>query len=178
MIARLCAPGWATPFSTASAAVLASSDGTAIGKAQNVKGFLKVDQVEKLVESEMKQREESIKQQMKEAKEKAKAGDKEGAIPLFKSVMEQKCLFPGKAKDASKEFRASSRRWCSGTSWKSGIPSSSDWAWRRCSSGATQCVGCARMNRSISDAARSAARTTSSSGADLAMERLGQSSPE
>jgi len=86
-------------------AVLASSDGTAIGKAQNVKGFLKVDQVEKLVESEMKQREETIKQQMKEAKEKAKAGDKEGAIPLFKSVMEQKCLFPGKAKDASKELK-------------------------------------------------------------------------
>ncbi len=86
-------------------AVLASSDGTAIGKAQNVKGFLKVDQVEKLVESEMKQREESIKQQMKDGKEKAKAGDKEGAIPLFKSVMEQKCLFPGKAKDASKELK-------------------------------------------------------------------------
>ncbi len=86
-------------------AVLASSDGTAIGKAQNVKGFLKVDQVEKLVESEMKQREDAIKQQMKEAKEKAKAGDKEGAIPLFKSVTEQKCLFPGKAKDASKELK-------------------------------------------------------------------------
>jgi tetratricopeptide (TPR) repeat protein len=86
-------------------AVLASSDGAPIGKAQNVKGFLKVDQVEKLVESEMKQREESIKQQMKEAKGKAKAGDKEGAIPLFKSVMEQKCLFPGKAKDASKELK-------------------------------------------------------------------------
>src|SRR5882724_2431538 len=86
-------------------AVLASSDGAPIGKAQNVKGFLKVDQVEKLVESEMKQREESIKQQMKDGKEKAKAGDKEGAIPLFKSVMEQKCLFPGKAKDASKELK-------------------------------------------------------------------------
>jgi len=42
---------------------------------------------------------------MKDAKEKAKAGDKEGAIPLFKSVMEQKCLFPGKAKDASKELK-------------------------------------------------------------------------
>jgi tetratricopeptide (TPR) repeat protein len=86
-------------------AVLASSDGTAIGKAQNVKGFLKVDQVEKLVESQMKQREETIKQQMKDGKEKAKAGDKEGAIPLFKSVMEQKCLFPGKAKDAAKELK-------------------------------------------------------------------------
>jgi len=86
-------------------AVLAGSDGSAIGKAQNVKGYLKVDQVEKLVESEMKQREDTIKQQMKDAKEKAKAGDREGAIPLFKSVMQQKCLFPGKAKDAAKELK-------------------------------------------------------------------------
>jgi len=86
-------------------AVLASSDGAPLGKAENVKGFLKVDQVEKLVETEMKQREESVKQQMKDAKDKAKAGDKEGAITAFKTVMEQKCLFPGKAKDASKELK-------------------------------------------------------------------------
>jgi tetratricopeptide (TPR) repeat protein len=86
-------------------AVLAGSDGAPIGKAQNKNGFLKVDQVEKLVEVEMKQREESIKQEMKDAKDKAKGGDKEGAITLFKTVMEQKCLFPGKAKDASKELK-------------------------------------------------------------------------
>lgn len=86
-------------------AVLATSDGSPLGKAENVKGFLKVDQVEKLVESEMKQREEAVKQEMKDAKEKVKGGDKEGAITLFKTVMEQKCLFPGKAKDASKELK-------------------------------------------------------------------------
>ena len=86
-------------------AVLATNDGAMISKAQNNKGYLKVDQVEKLVEGELKQREETVKQQMKDAKEKAKSGDKEGAIPLFKSVMEQKCLFPGKAKDAAKELK-------------------------------------------------------------------------
>jgi len=63
-------------------AVLASSDGTAIGKAQNVKGFLKVDQVEKLVESEMKQREESIKQQMKDARKKQKPATKKERFPF------------------------------------------------------------------------------------------------
>src|SRR5262249_1299964 len=86
-------------------AVLATADGTVIGKAQNKDGYLKVDQVEKLLEGEVKQREEAIKQQMKEAKDKVKAGDKEGAIALFRTVMEQKCLFPGKAKDASKELK-------------------------------------------------------------------------
>lgn len=86
-------------------AVLANADGRVIGKAQNKNGFLKVDQVEKLLEGEMKQREETIKQQMKDAKEKAKGGDKEGAITLYRTVLEQKCLFPGKAKDASKELK-------------------------------------------------------------------------
>ncbi len=86
-------------------AVLATNDGTTISKLQNNKGFLKVDQVEKLVESEIKQREEMLKQQMKDGKEKAKAGDKEGAITAFRSVMTQSCLFPGKAKDASKELK-------------------------------------------------------------------------
>ena len=85
--------------------VLAKSDGTVINKLENTKGFLKVEQVEKLVESEMKQREETIKQQLKAAKEKAKSGDKEGAIPLYRSVLDEKCLFPGKAKDAAKELK-------------------------------------------------------------------------
>jgi tetratricopeptide (TPR) repeat protein len=85
--------------------VLAKSDGTVINKLENTKGFLKVDQVEKLVESEMKQREGAIKEQLKEAKEKAKAGDKDAAIPLYRSVLEEKCLFPGKAKDAVKELK-------------------------------------------------------------------------
>src|SRR5713226_9151692 len=85
--------------------VFAKSDGTVINKLENTKGFLKVEQVEKLVESEMKQREETIKQQLKAAKEKAKSGDKEGAIPLYRSVLDEKCLFPAKAKDAAKELK-------------------------------------------------------------------------
>src|SRR5229473_4024966 len=85
--------------------VLAKSDGTVINKLENTKGFLKVEQVEKLVESEMRQREETIKQQLKAAKEKAKSGDKEGAIPLYRFVLNEKCLFPGKAKDAAKELK-------------------------------------------------------------------------
>jgi tetratricopeptide (TPR) repeat protein len=85
--------------------VLAKSDGTIINKVQNEKGFLKVDHVEKLVESEMKQREDAVKQQLKAAKEKAKSGDKDGAIPLLRSVLDEKCLFPGKAKDAAKELK-------------------------------------------------------------------------
>lgn len=85
--------------------VLAKSDGTVINRVQNSNGFLKVDQIEKLVESEMRQREEAVKQRLKDAKEKAKSGDKERAIPIYRSVLDEKCLFPGKAKDAAKELK-------------------------------------------------------------------------
>lgn len=85
--------------------VLAKPDGTVINKLENEKGFMKVDRVEKLVETEMKQREEAVKQEMKDAKEKAKSGDKDAAIPLYRSVVAEKCMFPGKAKDAAKELK-------------------------------------------------------------------------
>lgn len=85
--------------------VFAKADGTVISKLENVNGFMKVDRVEKLVETEVKQREDSVKERMKEAKEKIKSGDKEGAIPILRSVTEEKCLFPGKAKDAAKELK-------------------------------------------------------------------------
>lgn len=86
-------------------AVLASADGTPIKKIENTAGKLKVDQVEKLVEGEMKQRETTLETSLKEAKEKAKAGDNPGAIALLKPVAEERCLFPKKAKDAAKELK-------------------------------------------------------------------------
>ncbi len=86
-------------------AVLAGTDGSPINKVENTGGKLKVEQVEKLVDAEMKQRETTLDTQLKEAKEKAKAGDNPGAIALLKPVAEEKCLFPKKAKDASKELK-------------------------------------------------------------------------
>jgi len=86
-------------------AVLAQPDGKVIGKAQNNKGFLKVEQVEKLLETEMKSREDNVKHQMDAAKEKVKSGDSQGAIQIYRAVYDQKCMFPGKAKDAAKELK-------------------------------------------------------------------------
>jgi tetratricopeptide (TPR) repeat protein len=86
-------------------AVLASADGSPINKVENTGGKLKVEQVEKLVEAEMKQRETALDTSLKDAKEKAKAGDNQGAIALLKPVAEEKCLFPKKAKDAAKELK-------------------------------------------------------------------------
>ena len=86
-------------------AVLASVDGTPIKKVESTGGKLKIPEVEKAVESEIKQRETALDEQLKGGKEKAKAGDKDGAIAMLKPVAEEKCLFPKKAKDASKELK-------------------------------------------------------------------------
>jgi len=86
-------------------AVLTSADGSPIKKIENTGGKLKVDQVEKIVDAEMKQRETALDTALKDAKEKIKAGDNPGAIALLKPVAEEKCLFPKKAKDAAKELK-------------------------------------------------------------------------
>jgi len=86
-------------------AVLASTDGKPISKVENTGGKLKVDQVEKILEAEMKQRETALDTSLKSAKEKIKAGDNPGAIALLKPVAEEKCLFPKKAKDAATQLK-------------------------------------------------------------------------
>jgi len=86
-------------------AVLATPDGKAIGKVENQDGFLRAGPVEKLVDDEVKRRENSLEQQLKQAKERAKSGDSAGAVPIYRAVLDQKCLFPKKAKDASKELK-------------------------------------------------------------------------
>jgi len=86
-------------------AVLAMPDGTPIRKLENTNGKLQVEQVEKLVEVEVKQRESALDSQLKDAKAKATAGDKDAAVRLYRSVAEQKCMFPKKAKEAAKELK-------------------------------------------------------------------------
>jgi tetratricopeptide (TPR) repeat protein len=86
-------------------AVLATPDGASVAKIENQDGYLRAGPVEKVVDEEFKRREHSVNQQIKQAKERAKSGDPAGAIPLYRAVLEQKCLFPGKAKDAAKQLK-------------------------------------------------------------------------
>ena len=86
-------------------AVLATPDGTPVNKVENKDGKLKVTDVEKVLETEMKQREGAVDGQLKDAAEKVKAGDKDGAIKGYRAVLDQKCMFPKKAKDAARELK-------------------------------------------------------------------------
>ena len=85
-------------------AVLTTVDGSSIKKVENTGGKLKAEDVEKILDAEMKQRESTLDEQLKAGKEKAKAGDKDGATALLKPLSEE-CLFPKKAKDAAKELK-------------------------------------------------------------------------
>src|SRR6185437_1542576 len=84
--------------------VLAAPDGSVIGKLQNKKGMLHVEDVEKLLGGEIKKREDALENQLKAAKETAKS-DKDAAIPLYRVIADQKCMFPKKAKEAAKELK-------------------------------------------------------------------------
>jgi len=86
-------------------AVLANADGSPIKKIENTGGKLRAEQVEKVIDAEMKERETALDTKLKDAKEKIKAGNNDGAIALLKPVAEEKCLFPKKAKDAAKELK-------------------------------------------------------------------------
>jgi tetratricopeptide (TPR) repeat protein len=85
-------------------AVLAADDGNVVGKLQNTNGRLKVEDVEKLLSGELKKREDVLDNKLRAAKETAKS-DKDAAIPLYRAVADQKCMFPKKAKDAAKELK-------------------------------------------------------------------------
>jgi tetratricopeptide (TPR) repeat protein len=87
------------------AAVLVQPDGAVVGKLENKGGKLQVGELEKLLENEMKKRESALKERMETAKNKIKAGDNPGAIEELRAVYEQKCMFPGRAKDAAKELK-------------------------------------------------------------------------
>src|SRR5947199_981310 len=86
-------------------AVLTEPDGSVIGKAESSGGMLKVEQVEKLLSGEMKKREDAVDASLREGRDKEKAGDNQAAIKSFRAVLDQKCMFPKKAKDAVKELK-------------------------------------------------------------------------
>ena len=86
-------------------AVLATAGGDQVGRVENSAGRLKVGDVEKLVQTELKRREGGLEQQLNEARGKAKAGDSAAATELLRAVFGERCLFPKKARDAAKELK-------------------------------------------------------------------------
>jgi tetratricopeptide (TPR) repeat protein len=86
-------------------AVLTDAGGAVLGRVADQGGRLNAPDVERLVKDELKKREDAASGHIRDGKEKAKAGDQAGAVEEFKSVLVDACLFPKKAKDATKELK-------------------------------------------------------------------------
>jgi len=87
------------------AAVLATGDGTIIGKVEGVGGKLDVSQVEQLLGDEIKRRLADVNEHISNGRNKEKDGDTAGAIEEYQRVIQQKCLFPKLGKDAAQHLR-------------------------------------------------------------------------
>src|SRR5258708_18740043 len=78
------------------------SDGKAIAHVDAKEGLLTLSDVENMVHHELWVRETSLESDLADAKKKASAGDRDGAINLYRKVWEQRCIAPSKGRDAQK----------------------------------------------------------------------------
>jgi hypothetical protein len=76
------------------AAVLVNDQGNVIRRVEGIRGRLTAPPVEKMVRDELSARGDTMYARMTEAKKRAAAGDREGAIDLYKKLWDERCLFP------------------------------------------------------------------------------------
>jgi hypothetical protein len=76
------------------AAVLVDREGKVVRRVDNVRGALPTAAVEQMVSDELSSRDRAVFPEITEARKRAAAGDKDGAIDLYKKVWDDRCLFP------------------------------------------------------------------------------------
>jgi hypothetical protein len=82
------------------AALLAGAQGNVLHRIEGVRGRLVPLSVEKMVTDELNARGETMYARITEAKKRATSGDKAGAIDLYKTLWDERCLFPLAGKEA------------------------------------------------------------------------------
>jgi tetratricopeptide (TPR) repeat protein len=86
-------------------ALLATADGTEIGRVEADKGQLKLSPVEKLVRTEIDRRRKSVESKLDEAEARQKAGENDAAKTLYREIYADRCLLPGSGRKASKALK-------------------------------------------------------------------------
>jgi tetratricopeptide (TPR) repeat protein len=86
------------------AAVLATLDGTELGRVDAPNGNLEARPVEKMLDSAIDKREDTLDALLNGAEKKA-AGDHDGAVTDYKKVWTERCLFPKLGKKAAKALK-------------------------------------------------------------------------
>jgi tetratricopeptide (TPR) repeat protein len=87
---------------TPPAVILASLDGSQLGRVEAKSGGLEVSAVEKELSAFLDRTEKALDKSLDDAKAKVKAGDQPAAIVLYQQVAAQRCLFPSLGKKAAK----------------------------------------------------------------------------
>ncbi len=86
-------------------AVLVDNDGKQLGRVGNDRGALRIGAVERLVRDQLRARESDLDIQLQSARRKALAGDRAAAVAAYRSVWEQRCIAPRKAREAQRELK-------------------------------------------------------------------------
>jgi hypothetical protein len=86
-------------------ALLVDSQGTVIRHIVNARAVLPPASVEQMVKAELAARDEAMYHQMSDARKRAAAGDKDGAITLYKTVWNDRCFFPMAGTEAQRALK-------------------------------------------------------------------------
>ncbi len=97
-IAAFCGP--ALPV-----VILVDGEGAILGTISADRGTVRVRDVERLVHANLAARESLVESQLDEARKKARSGDRQSAIDAYRTVWNQRCLFPRAAREAARALR-------------------------------------------------------------------------
>jgi hypothetical protein len=89
----------------APAAVLAEVDGTVVARTGGAMESLSCAAVEKMVRATVASRETELERLLDLAADRTRAGDREGAVELYRRVCAQRCLSPRRGRTAERALR-------------------------------------------------------------------------
>ena len=75
-------------------AVLVDNQGSVIRTVNNLRGVLPAPAVEQMLADELNARDDAVYRQLTEAKRRASTGEKEKSIDLYKTIWDDRCLYP------------------------------------------------------------------------------------
>lgn len=85
--------------------ILVDGDGATLGMVAANRGTVSVRDVERLVHEKLVEREMLIQLQLDKARKEARSGNRQSAIDGYRTVWDQRCLFPRPAREAARALK-------------------------------------------------------------------------
>jgi len=87
------------------AALVTDREGHVIRRAENARGALTAEEVERMINAELSARDEAMYKEMIEANQQTAAGNNTAAIDLYKKIWDDRCFFPLAGRDAQRALK-------------------------------------------------------------------------